>query len=290
MEVLKEKLIRIGELSRLTGISKKLIHYYISKGYLHPPVYKKGNQAFYDDSHLEKIKFLLDCKEKAIPLFWASLKWADKKTGPNLPLNKQQDPLTNDSKTKKHIMDEATKLFVYKGYYKTSINDVVDAVGITKPAFYYYFKNKKELYLSCMDKIHHIYLHEILGEIDNEEDPLKRIYMRGLSFTKYTREKIIALQVLKESILDDNSIFKEKAAELIQKNWIQPIKKDLECCMEKKIYRKVNSEIYSFFLISLLEAYTFRSIMEKRYSKETIRDCIREFIQYGLHLTPPTES
>ena len=44
------------------------------------------------------------------------------------------------------ILDAATRLFAEQGYPKTSIRQVVEACGCTKPALYYYFANKEELF------------------------------------------------------------------------------------------------------------------------------------------------
>ncbi|MEO1923628.1 MAG: TetR/AcrR family transcriptional regulator [Nautiliaceae bacterium] len=48
--------------------------------------------------------------------------------------------------TKEEILKEALKLFAKKGYARTSLEEIANNVGITKPAIYYYFKNKKHLY------------------------------------------------------------------------------------------------------------------------------------------------
>lgn len=42
-------------------------------------------------------------------------------------------------------MDAACELFNKKGYEKTSVNDIIEQVGVTKGAFYYYFKSKEEI-------------------------------------------------------------------------------------------------------------------------------------------------
>ena len=60
--------MRMGELSSRSDMDRQLIHYYLKKGYLHPPVYKKGNQALYDQSHLEKLLFLKEKQEDGLPL------------------------------------------------------------------------------------------------------------------------------------------------------------------------------------------------------------------------------
>ena len=48
--------------------------------------------------------------------------------------------------TKPRIVREALRLFLEKGYERTSLNDIAGAVGITKPAIYYHFENKDELF------------------------------------------------------------------------------------------------------------------------------------------------
>ncbi|HDX9579080.1 TPA: TetR/AcrR family transcriptional regulator [Bacillus pseudomycoides] len=43
------------------------------------------------------------------------------------------------------ILDTAEKLFVSKGYMKTTVNDILQEVGIAKGTFYHYFKSKEEV-------------------------------------------------------------------------------------------------------------------------------------------------
>lgn len=46
---------------------------------------------------------------------------------------------------RKEIMDMAAKLFISKGYEQTSINLIVEQLGIAKGTFYHYFKSKEEI-------------------------------------------------------------------------------------------------------------------------------------------------
>lgn len=55
--------------------------------------------------------------------------------------------LGGDSSTlKQRILFEATKLFAQQGYNATSIRQVVEACDCTKPALYYYFSSKENLF------------------------------------------------------------------------------------------------------------------------------------------------
>ena len=47
---------------------------------------------------------------------------------------------------KNKILKVALKHFSKKGYENTALEDIAKEIGITKPAIYYHFKNKKSLY------------------------------------------------------------------------------------------------------------------------------------------------
>ncbi|HDR4440409.1 TetR family transcriptional regulator [Bacillus thuringiensis serovar brasilensis] len=50
---------------------------------------------------------------------------------------------------RKEILETAERLFLTKGYTKTTVNDILKEVGIAKGTFYHYFKSKEEV----MDEI-----------------------------------------------------------------------------------------------------------------------------------------
>jgi AcrR family transcriptional regulator len=47
------------------------------------------------------------------------------------------------------VLETAAELFLEKSYGRTSMNDVAERLNITKPALYYYFRNKEEILLEC---------------------------------------------------------------------------------------------------------------------------------------------
>lgn len=46
---------------------------------------------------------------------------------------------------RRELLDAALALFYEKGCEKTSINDIIDRVGVSKGAFYYYFNSKEDV-------------------------------------------------------------------------------------------------------------------------------------------------
>lgn len=51
------------------------------------------------------------------------------------------------------LLIEARKLFETQGFHKTSIDQLVNAVGIAKGSFYKFFENKESLYFDILDNL-----------------------------------------------------------------------------------------------------------------------------------------
>ena len=74
---------------------------------------------------------------------------------------------------KEKITAHSIKLFEKKGFSETSIQDIVDSLGVTKGTFYYYFSSKEELLMN----IHLRYIDELLTrqeEILSEQSTCKQ--------------------------------------------------------------------------------------------------------------------
>lgn len=54
--------------------------------------------------------------------------------------------MSDDQTPRERILLEATKLFGQHGYNATSVREVVEAAGVTKPTLYYYFASKEALF------------------------------------------------------------------------------------------------------------------------------------------------
>ncbi|MEQ8825365.1 MAG: TetR/AcrR family transcriptional regulator [Filomicrobium sp.] len=47
------------------------------------------------------------------------------------------------------LLQTAVRLFLERGYYRTTLDDVADQLNITKPALYNYFRSKEEILFAC---------------------------------------------------------------------------------------------------------------------------------------------
>ena len=54
---------------------------------------------------------------------------------------------------KQEIMDTAERLFFANGYAKTKISDIIEAIGMSKGIFYYYFKSKEDVMNAIIENV-----------------------------------------------------------------------------------------------------------------------------------------
>ncbi|HBX78514.1 MAG TPA: hypothetical protein DEG43_12790 [Acidimicrobiaceae bacterium] len=54
---------------------------------------------------------------------------------------------------RKQLLEKALEVFAQDGYHATSMNDIADAAGVTKPVLYQHFDSKRHLYLELLADI-----------------------------------------------------------------------------------------------------------------------------------------
>ncbi|MDD2957708.1 MAG: TetR/AcrR family transcriptional regulator [Lachnospiraceae bacterium] len=82
----------------------------------------------------------------------------------------------NDNATKKRIIDTMCTLVAQRGYDKTSIGQIADAIGIKKASIYYYFKSKEEIFLNLVSELYEDeYLQNpLLLQTDMDDDTFQK--------------------------------------------------------------------------------------------------------------------
>lgn len=86
---------------------------------------------------------------------------------------------------KKDIMDMAAQLFLSRGYEETSVNLIVEQLGVAKGTFYHYFKSKEDILEAVLED----YLSQYAEGIERflESSP-----MNGFEKLKYILQNILS--------------------------------------------------------------------------------------------------
>jgi len=65
-------------------------------------------------------------------------------------VNVAGEPLKPEGRIREELMKAALKLFTRRGYAATTVRELVEEAGVTKPVLYYYFASKEGLFLELM--------------------------------------------------------------------------------------------------------------------------------------------
>ncbi|GAA4709898.1 TetR/AcrR family transcriptional regulator [Pseudonocardia yuanmonensis] len=76
------------------------------------------------------------------------------------------------------LYEHATRLFAERGFAGTSLQDIADALGITRPALYYYVKSKDELLAKLVTEVTNGPLADLTELVARDLDPVQRL--RGI--------------------------------------------------------------------------------------------------------------
>lgn len=77
---------------------------------------------------------------------------------------------------KSQIIDVSTALFREKGYHATSLDDIADRIGFTKPAIYYYFDSKEDILFAIVDEIVDRALARMTAIAERDDTPTQKLH------------------------------------------------------------------------------------------------------------------
>ncbi len=83
---------------------------------------------------------------------------------------------TRGDQTRKDLMETAARLFSLHGYFHTSTADILEAVSVSKGAFYHHFKSKEELAEKVLGQMELEYEQMVVSPVMNAA-PGKRLKM-----------------------------------------------------------------------------------------------------------------
>ena len=77
--------------------------------------------------------------------------------------------------TRRAIVEQSLQLFSVKGYYNTSIKDIITATGLTKGGLYGHFASKEDIWYAVYDEAVSIWRGIVFLGVRDCSDPLERL-------------------------------------------------------------------------------------------------------------------
>jgi AcrR family transcriptional regulator/predicted DNA-binding transcriptional regulator AlpA len=275
MDRLNDGPLRMSDLEKLTGLSRRTIHYYLSEGLLTQPLRTGKTMAYYNREHVKELHLIKELREKGYPIAIIK-KMIDK--GSAQEKEGSRNEYQDFHKRKQQLMEKAVEIFSKIGYHKAKISDITRAVGLGPSSFYLYFPSKKALFIECMDQVFQSMFSDVVDKIEGEKHPLRRLRLRAEIVIKSHQQFIDILQVLRTTFEDDPRL--EAKRREIYALIREPVKKNLQWAVREGLFPPLNLEIVSYILIGLLEAAQLLFSLEDRFTVDEFLDTVDKLIYY----------
>ncbi|HVA74180.1 MAG TPA: TetR/AcrR family transcriptional regulator [Acidimicrobiales bacterium] len=94
------------------------------------------------------------------------------------------------------LLDVAIERFAAGGFHATSMDDIADAAGVTKPVLYQHFHSKRQLYRELLDTVGQELLEAVATSAAAETAPFRRVLAGFCAYFKFVRDKTAGFQLL----------------------------------------------------------------------------------------------
>ncbi|MCH8012417.1 MAG: TetR/AcrR family transcriptional regulator [Candidatus Marinimicrobia bacterium] len=195
--------------------------------------------------------------------------------------------MTRESKQdirKKQILDAALKLVVEKGYSNCRMDDIVQTSNLSKGSIYWYYKSKKEVFLSLINywvNNFGVTLNHIVEEDLSPSDQLKRLFEFFLNIYENNPNVFIAeLEFWSLSIRDEDF---NKKIQKVYNEFLELIENIIQKGVEIGEFKNVEVKVAALSILVNIEGIIWFSLFNihgitARHYIETITD----FILAGL--------
>lgn len=187
--------------------------------------------------------------------------------------------------TKERIERVATRQFARYGFDGTSIRQIVAEARVTKPVLYYYFKDKRGLYLSLLGGAVAPLCDEVERVADGGGPPVKQLESIIVAFLRFYRERPNEFHLLHQAVER-----REREVQLIAQKYFRriflSISRVLNEGVDRKIFRSLHVSQTTFSVIAILVYYLTRAhvIDEVLGQKKASEDLMETLSQHVLGL------
>lgn len=293
----EKKHYKIGELEKLSCLPRRTIHFYLSEKLLHSPARTGKTMAYYDEAHLRKLHFIQEVKGRGVPLLAVRQMISDREAknaeafGARLdptfarkkvvPLRSRELRKPKGKKTRETILEVGSRLFREKGYRNTRVSDVTRSLNIGKGTFYFYFSDKKELFLECAPRIFRELFSRGLAEIREEKDPLKRLILRAETVLPVLSEFAVIIDLAREALLDPDQKVRKLGQDIIL-SIRRPLESDFEKGIQKGLFQPGDRRIVGTLLIGIFESLSYLQAVNPEIPPDEIKKTLFGLLIRGL--------
>ena len=186
---------------------------------------------------------------------------------------------TSETGVREEILKTAMRMFIEQGYHGLAMRQISEAVGVSKAALYYYFKDKEELFLAILGN----YLDEMETSIDairagtvSNTEQIRRFVEAVLS---QPAEKRALTRLASQEMAQLSPTSRKKFDKLYRDKFIGKLTAILREGMERGEFRTLNAEVATWSLLGIMYPYFYPAHSGSRpIAPETIGEILSIYL------------
>lgn len=165
--------------------------------------------------------------------------------------------LSKADRTRQFIIEKTAPIFNAKGYAGTSLNDIIDATGLTKGSIYGNFENKDEVAIAAFDYNFGNVANLIKSRVEQKNSMIDKLLVYPDTYRNFLQIKFLkaGCPLLNTSVDADDTHPKLKERAIIAlKLWRTSVERLINHGIEiKEIKPNTNATSFAIILMSLIE-------------------------------------
>jgi AcrR family transcriptional regulator len=100
------------------------------------------------------------------------------------------------ARRRRQLLEVALDRFAASGFHSTSMEEIADAAGVTKPVLYQHFGSKQVLYLELLEMVGAELLDAVVSAAAAEREPYRRVLAGFRAYFRFVAERTSGFQLL----------------------------------------------------------------------------------------------
>jgi AcrR family transcriptional regulator len=191
------------------------------------------------------------------------------------------DKKSSENRIRKSIIELGCRMFLEKGLKDTRVSDITNSLNIGKGSFYFYFSDKRELFLTCIPLIFEKMFATGWEKVKESKNPLERIKIRGRIIMPFLKEFCAIVQLSKEAIQDEDVKIRNLGIDTYQ-SIRMPVEADIKNGIRQGLFQDMDPRVASTLMLGMIENIYYLKKIEKDVALDELWDNFTKLMMNGI--------
>lgn len=183
--------------------------------------------------------------------------------------------MTSENDLREQILATAKSMFIQQGYHGLAMRQISEALGVSKAALYYHFKDKEELFLAILTS----YLNDIESLLDHilaeQASNHDRIGMFVAEVLRQPAEQRAVIRLASQELAQLSTAARKDFDNLYRQKFIGKLVRMFQQGVDNGEFRPLQTEVATWALMGIMYPYFYPAHTgEKPLPAETIQTII----------------